>query len=97
MADSRLPGQYASLSSEAPTGDTVRIILHAGEALGSFGHTRVFAKGYGVRSLATGRPVDEHTLFGIASNTKAFTTMAIGLLAEEGKLGWDDRVVDYIL
>jgi hypothetical protein len=47
MADSRLPGQYASLSSEAPTGDTVRIILHAGEPLGSVGHTRVFAAGYG--------------------------------------------------
>ncbi|MFA6484317.1 MAG: serine hydrolase [Bacteroidales bacterium] len=56
----------------------------------------VFAKGYGVRSLATGKPVDEHTLFGIASNTKAFTATALGILVDEGKLKWDDKVVDYI-
>jgi CubicO group peptidase (beta-lactamase class C family) len=56
----------------------------------------IFAKGYGVRSLATGKPVDEHTLFGIASNTKAFTTTALGILVDEGKLKWDDKVIDYI-
>ena len=56
----------------------------------------IFAKGYGVRSLATGKPMDEHTLFGIASNSKAFTTTALGMLVDEGKLGWDDKVVDYI-
>ncbi len=56
----------------------------------------VFAKGYGVRSLATGKPVDEHTLFGIASNSKAFTTTALGILVDEGKINWDDRVIDYI-
>jgi CubicO group peptidase (beta-lactamase class C family) len=56
----------------------------------------VFAKGYGVRSLKTRQPVDGHTLFGIASNTKAFTTTALGILVDEGKLRWDDRVIDYI-
>ncbi|MCX6223417.1 MAG: serine hydrolase [Bacteroidia bacterium] len=56
----------------------------------------VFAKGYGVRSLQTGKPVDEHTLFGIASNTKAFTATALGMLIDEGKLNWDDKVIDYI-
>ena len=56
----------------------------------------VLAKGYGVRSLATKEPVDANTLFGIASNTKAFTTAALGLLVEEGKLRWDDKVTDYI-
>jgi CubicO group peptidase (beta-lactamase class C family) len=56
----------------------------------------IFAKGYGVRSLKTGKPVDEHTLFGIASNTKAFTTTALGILVDEGKLKWDDKVLDYI-
>ena len=56
----------------------------------------VVAKGYGVRSLATKEPVDANTLFGIASNTKAFTTAALGLLVEEGKLRWDDKVTDYI-
>ncbi len=56
----------------------------------------IFAKGYGVRSLASGKPMDEHTLFGIASNTKAFTATALGILADEGKLKWDDKVIDYI-
>ena len=56
----------------------------------------IHAKGYGVRSLNSGLPVDEHTLFGIASNTKAFTAAALGMLADEGKLTFDDKVTDYI-
>ncbi|WP_262385983.1 serine hydrolase [Hymenobacter sp. BT491] len=56
----------------------------------------VMAKGYGVRSLNTKVPMDANTLFGIASNTKAFTTAALGLLVDEGKLRWDDKVTDYI-
>jgi CubicO group peptidase (beta-lactamase class C family) len=56
----------------------------------------VHARGYGVRSEETGEPVDEHTSFAIASNSKAFTTTALALLVEEGKLSWDDRVVDYL-
>ncbi len=56
----------------------------------------VHAKGYGVRSIRTGAPVDENTLFGIASNTKAFTAAALGILVDEGRLKWDDRVTDHI-
>lgn len=54
------------------------------------------AKGYGVKELGKSDPVDARTLFGIASNTKAFTATALGLLVEEGKLEWDGRVVDYL-
>jgi len=54
------------------------------------------AKGYGVRELGKSAPVDSKTLFGIASNTKAFTATALGLLVEEGKLQWDARVIDYL-
>jgi CubicO group peptidase (beta-lactamase class C family) len=54
----------------------------------------VFAKGYGVRKLGENPRVDAHTLFGIGSNTKAFTTTSLGILVDEGKLTWDDRVVD---
>jgi CubicO group peptidase (beta-lactamase class C family) len=56
----------------------------------------IHAKGYGVRSLNTKQKVDENTLFGIASNSKAFTVAALGMLIDEGKLNWDDRVTDYI-
>ena len=53
----------------------------------------VVTKGYGVRHIGEAPPVDAHTLFGIASNTKAFTAAAIGILVDEGKLSWDDPVI----
>jgi CubicO group peptidase (beta-lactamase class C family) len=52
----------------------------------------IVAKGYGLRKLGDPTPVDEHTLFGIGSNTKAFTTAALATLVDEGKLSWDDPV-----
>ncbi|UFH52459.1 serine hydrolase [Spirosoma sp. KNUC1025] len=56
----------------------------------------VHSKGYGLRSLKSTGNVDENTLFGIASNSKAFTAAALGILMDEGKLTWDDKVIDYI-
>jgi len=53
-------------------------------------------EGYGVTSIKDGKKVDENTLFAIASNSKAFTTTALGILVDQGKLKWNDRVVDYI-
>jgi CubicO group peptidase (beta-lactamase class C family) len=52
----------------------------------------VVAKGYGVRKMGDPTPVDENTMFGIGSNTKAFTTAALAGLMDEGKLSWDDPV-----
>lgn len=56
----------------------------------------VFARGYGIRALGQPETVDEHTLFAIGSNTKAFTAAALGLLVEEGKLAWDDPVRQHL-
>lgn len=56
----------------------------------------VLAKGYGVRKLGEPAPVDEHTLFGIASNSKAFTAAAIAMLVDEGKLSWNDPVQKHL-
>jgi CubicO group peptidase (beta-lactamase class C family) len=56
----------------------------------------VHAEGYGVRNLARPEPVDAHTLFGIASNSKAFTAAAIAILVDEGKLSWDDPVQKHL-
>jgi CubicO group peptidase (beta-lactamase class C family) len=56
----------------------------------------VHAKGYGLRRLGERAPVDEHTRFGIASNTKAFTATALGLLVQEGKIEWDKPVIEYL-
>lgn len=56
----------------------------------------VLAKGYGVQSVVTQQKVDANTLFGIASNSKAFTTAALAMLVDEGKVKWDDKVVQYL-
>jgi CubicO group peptidase (beta-lactamase class C family) len=54
----------------------------------------VVLKGYGVRKLGDPTPVDENTLFGIGSNTKAFTAAALATLVDEGKISWDDPVYE---
>ena len=56
----------------------------------------VLERGWGVREIGEQAPVDEHTLFAIASNTKAFTAASLSMLADEGKLSLDDRVVDHL-
>jgi len=56
----------------------------------------LFAKGYGVREAGKPGKVDADTLFGIGSNTKAFTVAALSMLVDEGKLHWDDRVTDLL-
>jgi CubicO group peptidase (beta-lactamase class C family) len=52
----------------------------------------VFAKGYGVREIGKPAPVDTQTLFAIGSTTKAMTAASIGMLVDEGRLKWDDKV-----
>ncbi len=56
----------------------------------------VFQKAYGVRDVSTGAPFDLHTRSAIGSTTKAMTVFALGMLVDEGKLSWDDRVIDHL-
>jgi len=56
----------------------------------------IYAKGFGVRELGKSAVVDEHSLFAIASNTKAFTAAALAMLVDEGKIKWDDPVTKYL-
>lgn len=56
----------------------------------------IFAKGYGVRRLGSPGVVDTATRFQIGSNTKAFTAAALAMLVDEGKLNWDDKVIDHL-
>lgn len=55
-----------------------------------------FAKGYGTRELRKNEPVDENTVFAIASNSKAFTAAGLAILVDEKKLAWDDKVSKYL-
>jgi CubicO group peptidase (beta-lactamase class C family) len=55
-----------------------------------------FAKGFGVRKLGGKTPVDADTIFPNGSTGKAFTSAALAILVDQGKIKWDDRVIDHI-
>jgi CubicO group peptidase (beta-lactamase class C family) len=56
----------------------------------------VFVKGYGYRDFENKLPVTKNTLFQIASNTKLFTTVAAGMLVEEGVFNWDKPIKESV-
>ena len=55
----------------------------------------VLMKGYGVRDIQSQTPVDENTLFMIASNTKLFTGTSLALLEARGKLSLNDKITKF--
>jgi CubicO group peptidase (beta-lactamase class C family) len=57
----------------------------------------VWAKGYGYTSADSTRMVDENTLFQAASISKPVAAMAALALVEEGKIGLDDDVNQYLV
>ena len=63
------------------------IIVHDGNI--------IIQRGYGVKNILTKEPVDENTLFIIASNTKLFTGTAIAQLDYYKKLSLDDKITKY--
>jgi CubicO group peptidase (beta-lactamase class C family) len=56
----------------------------------------IYARGFGVREHGRPEPVDEHSVFQVGSTSKAFACAALGALVDEGRLGWDDPVVDHL-
>ena len=56
----------------------------------------VVSKGYGIREVGKDVPVDEHTLFPVTRATRLMTASALALLVDEGRLSWDDRLVDLL-
>ncbi len=56
----------------------------------------IHQKGYGIQSINSNKKVNENTNFGIASNSKAFTTTALAILVEEGKISWTDKVIKHL-
>jgi len=84
----RLDAAIAQAQREWPVPGLAVAIVKDGET--------VLARGYGVLELGSRDPVDENTLFAIASNTKAFTVAALAMLVEEGSLSWDDRVQEHL-
>jgi CubicO group peptidase (beta-lactamase class C family) len=54
------------------------------------------AKGFGVKRLGSSDAVDADTIFPTGSTGKAFTVAALGILVDQGKIGWDDKVIDHL-
>ena len=92
----------AGSAMAAPPADLDAFIAQAMKMFGPPGMTVAIVedgkvavtKGYGTRSLEAGGVVNGHTIFPIGSETKAFTSAALAILVDEGKLKWSDRVVD---
>jgi len=56
----------------------------------------IFAEGFGFRDIEQGLKVTPHTIFPIGSSSKAFTAADVGILVDEGKVGWDEPVRTYL-
>ena len=54
------------------------------------------AKGYGVRRLGSPEAVDADTIFPTGSTGKAFTVADLAILVDQGRIGWDDKVIDHL-
>ncbi len=83
-----LPGYIHNVMRQLDVPGMAVSIVHQGRTL--------FCRGFGVKNLATGEPVSEHTLFSLASQTKPFTGTCFAILETEGRLQSQRRVLDYV-
>lgn len=91
-AQARLPNRF-----EADVTRALRAFQVPGVAIAVVKDGKVLlAKGYGVQRVGDRTRVDAHTLFQIASETKAFTTACLAILVDSGQVGWDDPVTRYL-
>jgi CubicO group peptidase (beta-lactamase class C family) len=95
----------AGMLAAAPSDDSIDALV--GRAMETFNTpgmavsvvhdgTLYHSAGYGIIEIGSSRRVDDQTLFQIGSVSKAFTAAALAILADEGKLSWDDRVIDHL-
>lgn len=54
------------------------------------------AKGWGTQLLGTQKAVGPRTIFATGSTGKAFTVAALAILVDQGKIKWDDKVIDHM-
>lgn len=85
--DQKIDDFYREWRREGYPGGAVAIV-HEGEL--------VFAKGYGLASLEHGIPFTPETVSDIGSVSKQLTCFGIVLLAQQGKLGLDDDIRQYL-
>ncbi|MGB5654488.1 MAG: serine hydrolase [Robiginitalea sp.] len=91
---------FSALSGQEKTKDLHMMILEGIEDWHIPGMTAivvqngevVFSEVYGVTHVGSKTPVNRETLFNMGSTTKAMVAMALGILVDQGKLQWTDRV-----
>jgi CubicO group peptidase (beta-lactamase class C family) len=59
-------------------------------------HKITLSKGFGVRALGSVEAADADTIFPTGSTGKAFTVAALAVLVDQGKIKWDDKVIDHL-
>ena len=97
LVPSTIFAQISSKQIDSLVADALLKFKVAGAAVAVVKDGKVIhSKGYGLVDINTKQAVNENTNFQIASNTKAFTTTALAILEEEGKLKWTDKVIDHI-
>src|SRR5690606_1849686 len=90
-------GQLSSVKIDRLVSDAMDKFNVAGVAVAIVKDGKIIhEKGYGVATKKTKTSVNQHTNFAIASNIKAFTTTALAILVEEGKIKWTDKVINHI-
>jgi len=90
-------GQITSKEVDKLVENAIKKFNVAGAAVGIVKDGKiVHSKGYGIKSIKTKKKVNEHTQFAIASNSKAFTTAALAILVDNGKISWQDKVKKHI-
>lgn len=80
--------RYEKILQEDGTVGSSMYFIHEGKVIG--------VRHYGSADLATGRAVDENTLYHWASITKTFTAVALMQLRDRGLVSLDDPIVRYL-
>jgi len=102
---SLLLNTHIQLKSQELKLDSIEPFIHklmedfevTGLALGIVqGDSVLYSKGFGTRKINETLPIDSNTIFGIGSISKSFTALTLGILVDQGKLHWDDKVIDYL-
>lgn len=90
-------GQISSEKLDALVQNTLKTFDVPGMSVGIVKDGKIiYSKGFGVRSLNNNLPMTDETLVGVASNSKGFTCFALGMLVDEGKISWDDKVTKHL-
>jgi CubicO group peptidase (beta-lactamase class C family) len=56
----------------------------------------ILSRGFGLADVENDIPATDETLFAVGSTGKAFTAALVGMLVDDGKMGWDDPVRNHL-